>query len=138
MKRILAICCASFAAWSVGTPALAQSVQPAASLQEQVGVNSSGASTTPSSEGVPALSEVIVTAQRRPEAAESAPLAITAVSGAELQTAGINTIEGLMVPDSTPEWIQALGVNYPYRRIDGTVSQQSAQAPSRSRGSDQQ
>lgn len=30
-----------------------------------------------------------------------------------------NTIEGLIIPDSTPEWTQALGINYPYRRIDG-------------------
>jgi hypothetical protein len=29
-----------------------------------------------------------------------------------------NTIEGLMIPDATPEWIQALGINYPFRRLD--------------------
>lgn len=28
----------------------------------------------------------------------------------------INTIEGLAVQDTTPEWIQALGIEYPYRR----------------------
>jgi hypothetical protein len=31
----------------------------------------------------------------------------------------MNKIEGLMIEDTTPEWIQALGINYPYRRIDG-------------------
>lgn len=49
----------------------------------------------------------------------------------------INTIEGLMVQDSTPEWIQALGVNYPYRRIDGTMTQQPPPQPQRSRDGDQ-
>jgi iron complex outermembrane receptor protein len=78
MKRALAICCASFAAWSVVTPALAQSVPPAAASpqEEQIG-------------------DIIVTAQRRSESAESAPLAITAISGKDLQSAGINSIEGL-------------------------------------------
>lgn len=96
MKRALAICFASSAAWSVVTPALAQSVPPAAPSPQgqQVGVDPSGASTTSSSGGT-GLSEVIVTAQRRSERAESVPLAITAVSGKELQTAGINSIEGL-------------------------------------------
>jgi hypothetical protein len=28
----------------------------------------------------------------------------------------INTMEGLAVQDTTPEWIQALGIEYPYRR----------------------
>jgi hypothetical protein len=33
-----------------------------------------------------------------------------------------NTIEGLIIQDTTPEWIQALGINYPYRRIEGPAS----------------
>lgn len=36
----------------------------------------------------------------------------------------INMIEGLQIPDTTPEWIQALGINYPYRRVDGKVDSQ--------------
>lgn len=31
----------------------------------------------------------------------------------------MNGLEGLMIDDNTPEWIQALGINYPYRRLDG-------------------
>lgn len=31
----------------------------------------------------------------------------------------MNMIEGLLIDDNTPEWIQALGINYPYRRYDG-------------------
>jgi len=31
----------------------------------------------------------------------------------------INRDEGLSIIDSTPEWIQAIGINYPYRRLDG-------------------
>lgn len=30
-----------------------------------------------------------------------------------------NLAEGLSFNDTTPEWIQALGINYPYRRFDG-------------------
>ena len=41
------------------------------------------------------LSEIVVTAQRRTERAESTPLALTAISGKELQTTGVNSIEGL-------------------------------------------
>jgi hypothetical protein len=29
-----------------------------------------------------------------------------------------NNIEGLIIDDATPEWIQTLGVNYPYRRFN--------------------
>jgi hypothetical protein len=35
-----------------------------------------------------------------------------------------NAAEGLIVFDSTPEWIQALGIEYPYRRIDSPMTQQ--------------
>lgn len=41
-----------------------------------------------------------------------------------------NTLEGLSFGDTTPEWIQALGINYPYRRNDGITPQQP-QAPSK-------
>jgi O-antigen ligase len=30
----------------------------------------------------------------------------------------LNKLEGLVIEDSTPEWIQATGINYPYRRVD--------------------
>src|ERR1700737_2261465 len=97
MKRVLALCCASVAAWWVASPALAQSgpVAGAGPQGQQVGVNPSGASTMSPSDGTSSLSEIIVTAQRRSERAESVPLAITAVSGDELQKASINSIEGL-------------------------------------------
>jgi hypothetical protein len=29
----------------------------------------------------------------------------------------LNKLEGLVIEDNTPEWIQALGINYPFRRI---------------------
>lgn len=32
-----------------------------------------------------------------------------------------NKEEGLFIIDSTPEWIQAIGMNYPYRRDDGKL-----------------
>lgn len=32
-----------------------------------------------------------------------------------------NTAEGLIIEDSTPEWIQAIGIDYPYRRINGAT-----------------
>lgn len=41
----------------------------------------------------------------------------------------INTIEGLMIPDTTPEWIQALGINYPFRRLDSRVLNQPQSGP---------
>lgn len=41
-----------------------------------------------------------------------------------------NLEEGLSFGDTTPEWIQALGINYPFRRNDGIASQQP-QAPSK-------
>lgn len=43
----------------------------------------------------------------------------------------INIAEGLIVGDTTPEWIQALGINYPYRRIDSRSPPQSPQPPRR-------
>ncbi len=30
-----------------------------------------------------------------------------------------NVAEGLRMGDTTPEWIQAMGINYPFRRDDG-------------------
>jgi iron complex outermembrane receptor protein len=78
MKRALAICFASSAAWFVVTPALAQGMaQVATTSPEQV------------------IGDIVVTAQRRSERAQSTPLAITAVSGKELQSSGIKSIEGL-------------------------------------------
>lgn len=35
-----------------------------------------------------------------------------------------NREEGLIFGDTTPEWIQALGINYPYRRDDGRMPKQ--------------
>ncbi len=81
MKRALVICLASFAAWSVATPALAQMVATTATT----------ATTSPEHQ----LDEIVVTAEKRSESAQSVPLAITAVSGKDLQSAGINSIEGL-------------------------------------------
>jgi iron complex outermembrane receptor protein len=83
MRRALVICLASSAAWAVATPAFAQMVATA---------------TTTSPEHQ--LDEIIVTAQKRSESAQSVPLAITAISGKELQSAGINSIEG--VSESIP------------------------------------
>lgn len=78
MKQAVAIFLASSATWSVATPALAQSVPPAAATapEQQIG-------------------DIIVTAQRRAERAQSTPLAMTAIGGKELQSAGIKSIEGL-------------------------------------------
>lgn len=41
-----------------------------------------------------------------------------------------NLEEGLSFGDTTPEWIQALGINYPFRRNDGIAPSQP-QAPSK-------
>lgn len=41
----------------------------------------------------------------------------------------INTIEGLMIPDTTPEWIQAIGINYPYRRLDDRTQSRPTPTP---------
>lgn len=38
-----------------------------------------------------------------------------------------DNVEGLRVDDTTPEWIQALGINYPYRRDDGKSRTQQPQ-----------
>lgn len=35
-----------------------------------------------------------------------------------------NLAEGLSFGDTTPEWVQALGINYPYRRYDGKATTQ--------------
>ena len=42
----------------------------------------------------------------------------------------INQVEGLEIPDTTPEWTQALGISYPYRRLDGRALQIPTRAPS--------
>lgn len=47
-----------------------------------------------------------------------------------------NVAEGLIIQDTTPEWIQALGINYPYRRLDGRAPPALA-APPRGKSSDQ-
>ena len=50
----------------------------------------------------------------------------------------INQLEGLVIVDSTPEWNQALGINYPYRRIDPLKGQNLPQAATgRTRGTAQ-
>lgn len=43
----------------------------------------------------------------------------------------INNSEGLLIEDHTPEWLQALGINYPYRRIDGGVPVERHSQPQR-------
>lgn len=43
----------------------------------------------------------------------------------------INLAEGLIIGDTTPEWIQALGINYPFRRIDARSPPQPPQTQSR-------
>jgi iron complex outermembrane receptor protein len=78
MKRALAICFASSAAWFVSTPALAQGMaQGATAAPEQV------------------IGDIIVTAQRRSERAQSTPLAITAVGGKDLQSSGVISLDAL-------------------------------------------
>jgi hypothetical protein len=47
----------------------------------------------------------------------------------------INIAEGLIIGDTTPEWIQALGINYPFRRID---SRSPPQPPQPQRGGNSQ
>lgn len=42
-----------------------------------------------------------------------------------------NMAEGLLLTDTTPEWIQALGINYPYRRLDDRQQQQIQAQPTR-------
>lgn len=44
-----------------------------------------------------------------------------------------NLEEGLSFGDTTPEWIQALGINYPFRRHDDRESNQSQAAPNDNR-----
>ncbi len=86
MKRALAICFVSFAAWSVVTPALAQIDQaaPASSPEQQIG-------------------EIIVTAQKRSERINDVPLSITAATGEQLTNAGVLAPEDLakVVPGFT-------------------------------------
>jgi hypothetical protein len=50
-----------------------------------------------------------------------------------------NTVEALIIPDTTPEWIQAQGINYPYRRLDGKTMpiMPQAQRPPQRQGGDQ-
>jgi hypothetical protein len=50
-------------------------------------------------------------------------------------TAGVqaNLEEGLSFGDTTPEWIQALGINYPFRRQDGKDHNQPQVAPNDNR-----
>lgn len=38
-----------------------------------------------------------------------------------------NAVEGLIIADTTPEWNQALGINFPYRRVDGQTPPQPPQ-----------
>lgn len=49
-----------------------------------------------------------------------------------------NTAEGLVIEDTTPEWLQALGINYPYRRFITLAAQAPQPAPSPRRGGNQQ
>lgn len=48
----------------------------------------------------------------------------------------MNTMEGLIIDDSTPEWIQALGINYPFRRL-GTPSSSAPTQRTRNSGDGQ-
>lgn len=49
----------------------------------------------------------------------------------------LNKLEGLIIEDTTPEWIQATGINYPFRRTDPRetpLPPPSASPPPKARG----
>lgn len=90
MRKALAVCWASSAAWAVITPALAQTnPSTAATSQEQ-------ASEAPDEQPSSGVGDIIVTAQKRSERLNDVPLSITAVTGEQLTTAGVLSPEDLV------------------------------------------
>ncbi len=80
---------------SVAGGAIAAAVTSAAYAQStQPGDAAAGGAGT-ATESAPALQEVVVTANRRPETVQNVPYAISAVSGAELSQLGITGMSGI-------------------------------------------
>ena len=73
----------------------------------------------PNADGA-ALSDIVVTAQRRAENLQNVPVAITAVSGAALANAGITGIESLQLAIPSLSFAQSAGYSLPRIRGVGT------------------
>lgn len=75
--------------WAIGVSSLAISIATSAAAQQ------ANSTTTGAPQASTAIGEVVVTAQRRSENIQKTPLAIDAVSGAELVRAGVSNISTL-------------------------------------------
>src|SRR5882762_1485639 len=100
----------------------------AAAGSTAVGVNGALAQNTPDTSSA-GLQEVVVSAQRREESAQDVPISITALSGAQLVAAGIDSL--LEIAQVTPGLqFQAIGAtSVPYLRgVGAGVSSSGAEA----------
>ena len=81
---------------------------------------------------VGAVSEVIVTAQRRSESIQNVPISITAVTGATLAKDGVTTLSGLeqLAPGLTIAAVGSGFVSYTYIRGGGTNQLDAGSDPS--------
>jgi iron complex outermembrane receptor protein len=75
-----------------------------------------------SSEPTPALTEIIVTAQKRSENLEVVPIAITALSGADLASAGVGSTADLALVAPGLTVVNIAGIVLPHIRGIGTTA----------------
>ena len=73
-------------------------------------------------EPTPALTEIIVTAQRRSENLEVVPIAITALSGADLASAGVGSTADLALVTPGLTVVNIAGIVLPHIRGIGTTA----------------
>ena len=103
---------ASIAAALTAPFSAAAQAQPSASQGAQAGSSSSGR-----------VAEIVVTAERRSETAQTVPISITAVTGRQLEVAGIKTTQDLVLATPGLTMTQTLNGVTPY--IRGIGSQQA-------------
>ena len=73
-------------------------------------------------EPTPALTEIIVTAQKRSENLEVVPIAITALSGADLASAGVGSTADLALVTPGLTVVNIAGIVLPHIRGIGTTA----------------
>src|SRR6187402_2967701 len=66
-----------------------------------------------------ALPDIVVTAQRRPEAVQKVPVAISVLSGADLATRGVTNVNQLQYQTPGLEAVPAFGGGQPQFRLRG-------------------
>src|SRR5690606_15344768 len=112
---------------NIGLPKLQSTAGPCGLLALALVSAPVFAQTAPTEEGV--LDTVVVTARKRSESATSVPEAITAISSAQIESAGIRNL--MEVSALTPNMVitSGSGTAYPSIMVRGLAQAQGGEAP---------